>query len=406
MNVLKHGLRENLNPFILLVVVNAFVGGMVGLERTVFPLYAQRQFGITSHAAVLSFITAFGFSKALANYFAGKGANVTGRKNILLLGWIIALPIPFLLIHASSWSWVVFANVLLGVSQGFTWSSTVVMKIDLVGEKQRGLAMGINEFAGYVAVGLMAFATGYLTQHLALIPYAFIPGMIISGLGFLLTLFWVKDTKAWVHAESKFSNTPIIEKVFVQASFKHNILSSVTQAGLVNNLNDGMIWGLLPVLLMSRNYSIETIGTITALYPIVWGSGQLITGKMADKYSRKALLFWGMTLQAVAIFGFLPVASYGLLMICSIALGVGTAMIYPTFLVVFAAHTHPTQRAEAMGIFRLWRDSGYAIGAISSGLIADAFGIEKAILFTGLITLLSAAVIAVRYPSKQEVSSS
>ena len=297
----KLGLGENWKQFTLLVIVNAFVGGMVGLERSIFPEFAESEFGVESKSAILSFITAFGITKAIANYYTGKLANKYGRRKLLLLGWLIAIPVPLLLIYASSWSWVVGANVLLGISQGLTWSSTVVMKIDLVGEKDRGLAMGLNEFAGYFAVGLMAFVSGYVANRYGITPYPFYLGIGIAITGFFLTLFWVKDTRQFVQQESKTDRSGSLNNVFKATTFTHRTLSSVTQAGLVNNLNDGMIWGLLPILLASLSFNTENIGLVAAIYPTIWGIGQLFTGKMADHFSKKKMLFWGMLLQGIAI---------------------------------------------------------------------------------------------------------
>jgi len=399
MKNVKLGLKENWSQFSILVIVNAFVGGMVGLERTIFPKFAEIEFGVASKTAILSFIIAFGITKAITNYFTGKLANKFGRKNLLLLGWLFAIPIPFILINATSWNWVIFANILLGINQGLTWSSTVVMKIDLVGEKDRGLAMGINEFAGYFAVGVVAFLTGVIAQKYGITPYPFYLGIGISIIGLLLTLFFVRDTRKFVNKEQETTETEKLENVFLETSFKDKTLSSITQAGLVNNLNDGMIWGLLPILLLSLNYNSKDIGIIAAIYPAVWGIGQLFTGKMADIYSKKGMLFWGMILQGLAIL-LIPFFTnfYQLAIIASI-LGFGTALVYPTFLSAIAYATHPRQRAESIGVFRLWRDLGYAIGAIVSGIIADLFGVQYAILTIGVITILSSLVIKFRMPS-------
>lgn len=398
MNTMKLGLKENWKQFTILVIVNAFVGGMIGMERTIIPKFAEIEFGIASKTAILSFITAFGITKAITNYFTGKLANRFGRKNLLLFGWALAIPIPFILIYAETWNWVIFANILLGISQGLTWSSTVVMKIDLVGEKDRGLAMGLNEFAGYFAVGLVAFLSGYIAQKYGITPYPFYLGIGISIIGFLLTLFFVKDTRVFVHQENTTNKTEKLENIFLETTFKNKTLSAVTQAGLVNNLNDGMIWGLLPIVLLSLNYDSENIGVITAIYPTVWGFGQLITGKMSDIYSKKKMLFWGMLVQGIAIL-FIPFSTemYQLATISAL-LGFGTALVYPTFLSAIAQATNPTQRAESIGTFRLWRDLGYAIGAIISGITADLFGVNYAIILIGAITILSSVIIEVRMP--------
>ncbi|MCK0110188.1 MFS transporter [Flavobacteriaceae bacterium S0825] len=398
-NSIKLGLKENWQQFTILVIVNAFVGGMVGLERSIFPQFAEIEFGVATTSAILSFIIAFGITKAIANYFTGRLANKFGRKNLLIFGWIIALPIPFILIYANHWNWVVFANILLGISQGFTWSSTIVMKIDLVGEKNRGLAMGLNEFAGYFAVGIVAFLTGYIADNFGITPYPFYLGIGIAVLGLLSSIFFVKDTRVFMHKEHTTNTTEQLSNVFIETSFKNKTLSSITQAGLVNNLNDGMIWGLLPMVLLSLNYSTENIGIIAAIYPTVWGLGQLFTGKMADHYSKKAMLFWGMLLQGIAIIIIPYSTTFFELATISALLGLGTAIVYPIFLAAIADATTPTQRAESIGSFRLWRDLGYAIGAIISGITADVFGIDYAILLIGGITILSSIVIKTRMPS-------
>lgn len=401
---IKIGLKENWKQFTILVIVNAFVGGMVGMERTIFPQFAELEFGIASKTAILSFITAFGLTKAITNYFTGRLANSFGRKNLLLLGWMIALPIPLILIYATNWTWVIFANILLGMSQGLTWSSTVVMKIDLVGEKDRGFAMGLNEFAGYFAVGLVAFLSGYVADTYGITPYAFYIGIVISIIGFVLTAFGVKDTRVFVHKENATDQTAALDNVFLETTFTNKTLSSVTQAGLVNNLNDGMIWGLLPIILFSLHFDNHSIGIITAIYPTVWGIGQLFTGKMSDKYAKKSMLFWGMLLQGVAILGLPFTSNFYVLASISALLGLGTAFVYPTFLSTIAEATSPKQRAESIGTFRLWRDLGYAFGAIISGITADIFGLEYAIILIGTLTVFSSLIIKLRMPEQIKVN--
>lgn len=392
------GLTQNWEQFTLLVIVNAFVGGMVGMERSIFPQFAEINFAIASKSAILSFITAFGFSKALANYYTGKLSNIYGRRNLLIFGWILALPIPFLLIFAPNWETVIFANILLGISQGFTWSSTVVMKIDLIGEKDRGLAMGINEFAGYLAVGIVAFLSAYIAQNFGISPYPFYIGIFLSIVGLLITVIWVKDTRSFVHQEQQHSALIPVKNVFKNTTFTDKTLSSVSQAGFINNLNDGMIWGLLPMILLQMKFANSQIGIITALYPAVWGIGQLFTGKMADHYSKKSLLFWGMLLQGLAIL-FIPFGgSFPTMAALSSILGLGTALVYPTFLTTIAVATHPSQRAESIGVFRLWRDLGYAFGAIISGITADIFGLHWAIMVIAGLTLASSVIIKIRMP--------
>lgn len=397
---IKLGLKENWKQFSLLVIVNAFVGGMIGMERTIFPQFAELEFGVASKTAILSFIIAFGISKAIANYYTGRLSNKFGRRNLLLFGWILAIPIPFMLMYASSWTWVIIANVLLGISQGLTWSSTVVMKIDLVGEKDRGFAMGLNEFAGYFAVGIVAFLTGSIANTYGITPYPFYIGIFISIVGFLLTLFWVKDTRVFVTKESTTDTTTQLNNVFIETTFKNKTLSSVTQAGLINNLNDGMIWGLLPIVLFSLHFDNKNIGIITAIYPTVWGIGQLFTGKMSDHYSKKAMLFWGMLLQGLSILLIPFTDDFYFLTFISAILGFGTALVYPTFLSTIAQATSPKQRAESIGTFRLWRDLGYAFGALISGVTADVFGIQYAIFLIGGLTIISSLIIKIRMPEQ------
>ena len=396
--IAKIGLKENWKQFTILVIANAFVGAMVGLERSIFPQFASTKFGIVSTTAILSFIVVFGISKAVSNYFTGRLANRFGRKKLLIAGWVLALPIPFILIYADTWTWIVFSNILLGIHQGLAWSSTVVMKIDLVGPKDRGLAMGLNEFAGYLAVGLMALLTGYIAEAYGVSPYPFYLGFIIAVLGLLITIFFVEETKKFMHVEQESNESQKLKNIFWETTYKNSTLGSVTQAGLVNNLNDGMIWGLLPILLLSLNYNNTNIGIIASIYPTVWGISQLVTGKLSDVLSKKGMLFWGMLLQGIAIL-FLPFTnSFAILIILSASLGWGTALVYPTFLSTIAQATPPQQRAEAIGTFRLWRDLGYAIGAVISGISADLFGINTAIVLIGIITILSSLVIQIRMP--------
>lgn len=396
MEKVQLGLKENWKQFTLLVIINAFVGGMVGLERSVLPQIAEEEFAIAAKMAILSFIIVFGVVKAISNYFAGAFANKIGRKNLLVIGWIFGLPVPFILMYAPSWDWIVAANVLLGINQGLAWSSTVVMKIDLVGEKQRGFAMGLNEFAGYLAVATVAFLTGYIATEYGLRPYPFYLGIGMAILGLLGSIFLIRDTQKHVQAENTFSNIPRLKNAFWETTWKQPNLGSVTQAGLINNLNDGMAWGVFPILLASKGFNLEAIGIVTAIYPGVWGFGQLFTGKMADLYSKKMLLIIGMALQGVALLIFPWAESLNHFIVLSAILGWGTAMVYPTFLATVAENTHPEDRAGSVGIFRLWRDLGYAIGAILTGLIADAMGLEASILTIAALTLASALVIGVR----------
>jgi MFS family permease len=397
----KLGLRENWKQFALLVIINAFVGGMVGLERSILPQLAEVEFHIAAKTAILSFIIVFGVVKAATNYFAGALANRIGRKNLLVIGWLFAIPIPFILMFADSWNWILAANVLLGINQGLAWSSTVVMKIDLVGEEQRGLAMGLNEFAGYLAVAFVAFLTGWVAAEYGIRPYPFYIGIILVFLGLFSSWVLVKDTVHHVNAETADSRMPRLGHIFVDTSFKNKNLSAVTQAGLVNNLNDGMIWGIFPILLASKGFSIEQIGLIAATYPAVWGMGQIITGKLADLYSKKLLLFYGMLIQGIVLILIIFVESMFHFMILATVLGIGTAMVYPTFLATVAENTHPTDRANSIGVFRLWRDLGYAIGAVLTGIIADFVNTNAAVISVGGLTVLSALVIFFRMTDKK-----
>ena len=390
------GLRNNWKQFVLLVIVNIFVGGMVGMERTILPQLAEDKFNLQVKTAILSFIIIFGVSKAITNYFTGVLADKFGRRNLLILGWIIALPIPFILIYASSWSWIVFANLLLGINQGLTWSSTVVMKIDLVGQKDRGLAMGLNESAGYLAVGGTAFLTGWVASHYGLSPYPFYIGIVLSILGLLFSIFFIRDTKHHVAKESQQSSSDHMKRVFWETTWANKNLGSISQAGMVNNLNDGMVWGLFPILLAGLDFELEQIGVIVSVYPTVWGLGQLFTGKLADVLPKRYLLFWGMLIQGIALIFMVVAKEFYPFIILSAILGIGTALVYPTFLAGIAAYTNPAQRAESIGVFRLWRDLGYALGAILTGVIADLLGINYSIMVIALITVISSLIIRFR----------
>jgi predicted MFS family arabinose efflux permease len=396
MRNVKLGLKENWQQFTLLVIINAFVGGMIGLERSILPRIAEVEFHIAAKTAILSFIVVFGIVKAITNYFTGVLANRMGRKNLLTIGWLVGIPVPFILMFADNWNWIIAANVLLGINQGLAWSSTVVMKIDLVGEKQRGFAMGLNEFAGYIAVALVAFSTGWVASEYGLRPYPFYIGVGLSLLGFFSSWLLVKDTRHHIVAEATTSKIPRLSNIFWQTTWKNKNLGSVTQAGLINNLNDGMAWGLFPILLASKGFSIAQIGIVTAIYPAVWGIGQLFTGKMADHICKKDLLFLGMLLQGLALVALIFAETMPHFVLLSSVLGWGTAMVYPTFLATVAENTHPADRANSLGVFRLWRDLGYAIGAVLTGLIADAFGINASIVAIGVLTLLSAILILYR----------
>lgn len=396
MNTIRLGLKDNWKQFTILVIINGFVGGMVGLERTILPQIAEQEFAIAAKSAILSFIVVFGIVKAITNYYTGVLANKWGRKNLLILGWVVAIPVPLILMLAENWNWIIAANVLLGINQGLAWSSTVVMKIDLVGEKQRGFAMGLNEFAGYLSVAIVAFFTGYIANTYGVRPYPFYIGIGLIVLGLFGSIFFVKDTRHHVAMEIGTSKVPRLKHVFWDTTWKHPNLGAVSQAGLVNNLNDGMVWGILPILLASKDFSLKEIGIITAVYPAVWGLGQLFTGKMADLYEKKKLLFWGMFMQAVALVVLIWATTLTEFVGISAVLGFGTALVYPTFLATVAENTHPQDRAKSIGIFRLWRDLGYAIGAILTGIIADLFNLNVAIEFIGILTFVSSVVILVR----------
>lgn len=396
MDKIKLGLKENWKQFTLLVIINAFVGGMIGLERSILPQIAELEFHIAAKTAILSFIVVFGIVKAITNYFTGALANKLGRKKLLVIGWLFAMPVPFVLMFADNWNWIVAANVLLGINQGLTWSSTVVMKIDLVGEKQRGFAMGLNEFAGYIALAAIAFLTGWIASEYGLRPYPFYIGIALSVMGLLGSWLLIKDTKHHIAAEATSSKIPKLKNIFWETTWRNKNLGSVTQAGLINNLNDGMAWGLFPILLATKGFSIAQIGIVTAIYPAVWGIGQLFTGKMADKFCKKDLLFLGMLLQGITLVALLFASTINHFIVLSSLLGWGTAMVYPTFLATVAENTHPSDRANSLGVFRFWRDMGYAIGAIVTGVIADSFGINASIMAIGALTISSALIIFYR----------
>lgn len=393
------GLKENWQQFLILVIVNAFVGAMVGLERIVIPLIAEEEFGLVSNTAVLSFLISFGLVKALANMFAGRLSDLIGRKNILLVGWLFGLPIPFLIIFAPSWGWVVFANVLLGINQGLCWSMTVVMKIDLVGPKQRGMAMGINEFAGYLAVSLSALMTGYLAVNYSLRPAPFLPGIAFAVLGLLTSIFFVKDTRAHVDLEVRSNDdeedeTPSFGEIFKRTSWGNKTLFAASQAGMVNNLNDGVVWGLVPLYLLAKGLPFNEIGIISAAYPGAWGILQLFTGALSDRWGRKWMIVVGMWVQAAAIVLLVLSDRFDGWLWASLLLGLGTALVYPTLLAAISDVAHPSWRASAVGVYRLWRDSGFAVGAVAAGLLADEFGISIAILSVAGLTLVSGVVVA------------
>jgi len=395
------GLRANLGQFSLLVLVNAFVGAMVGMERSILPAIAEQEFELAARTAILAFIVVFGISKALTNYFAGRFSDQYGRKVILIAGWIIAIPVPFLLMWAPSWNWILLANLFLGISQGLTWSSTVIMKIDLAGAQNRGTAMGINEFAGYFAVGLAALATGWIATHYGLRPQPFYLGVVFVIAGLLLSVLVVKETKGHAVHEAALSNKsaqrlPSQKEIFWQTTWRNPNLSAISQAGMVNNLNDGMAWGLFPLVFASAGMSFTQIGTLAAIYPSVWGICQLLTGALSDRIGRKWLIVVGMWVQAIAIALIVLFHTFAWFICAAILLGVGTAMVYPTLLAAIGDVVNPAWRASTVGVYRLWRDMGYAFGALLSGVMADTFGVTTAIWFVAALTFLSGVIAAVR----------
>jgi MFS family permease len=392
------GLRENWQQFSLLVVINAFVGGMVGLERTVVPLIGAEEFRIASTTIVVSFIVSFGVVKAVANLVSGHFADVYGRKLMLVLGWLVGLPIPFMIGWGPSWSWIVAANALLGINQGFAWSMTVIMKVDLVGPKSRGLAVGLNEFAGYVAVGVTAFLTGYIAQRYGLRPAPFLLGIAYAVLGLVLSLLLVRDTRGHVGVEISHA-APAVEtlsfwQIFRRASFGDRNLFAASQAGLVNNLNDGMSWGIFPLFFAAFGLSIERIGILKAIYPAVWGVLQVATGPLSDRWGRKGLIAAGMWVQAAALLLTAATRSFSWWALASVLLGLGTAMVYPTLIAAVSDASHPSWRARSLSVYRFWRDLGYAVGALAAGIMADIFGAAWAIAAIGVLTFASGVVVA------------
>jgi MFS family permease len=396
---IRLGIRANLPQFTLLVVVNAFVGAMVGLERSILPAIAEQDFRLAARAAVLSFIVVFGVTKAVTNYLAGRVSEVVGRKTVLVAGWLVATPVPFLLMWAPSWSWVLLANLLLGASQGLTWSTTVIMKIDLAGPARRGLAMGLNEFAGYVAVALSALATGHVAAVYGLRPQPFYLGVGFVVAGLALSTLAVRETRGHARHEAR-SQVPDASTsqraVFLRTSFTDPNLSSVSQAGLVNNLNDGMAWGLFPLYFAAAGLSLERIAWLAAIYPAVWGGGQLVTGALSDRVGRRWLIAGGMWVQAAGIATVVLSSGFGGFATGGVLLGVGTAMVYPTLLASIGDVAHPTWRASSVGVYRLWRDLGYAVGALLAGVTADALGVRPAIGLVAAVTFASGVIVAVR----------
>ncbi len=392
------GLRANWPQFALLVLINAFVGGMVGIERTVVPLIGAEEFHIASTALVTSFIIGFGVVKALTNLLSGQLADLWGRKRVLVLGWLIGLPVPFMIMLAPSYEWIVAANILLGINQGLAWSMTVIMKVDLVGPQSRGLAVGLNEFAGYLAVGATALATGYLAARHGLRPAPIALGIGYAVLGTLLSILLVRDTRDHVRLEaSGVEPAPAMgfRQIFALTSFKDRNLFAASQAGLVNNLNDGMSWGIFPLFFAAYGLGVERIGLLKGVYPVTWGLLQIATGPLSDRLGRKGLIVAGMWVQAGGLFLTAATRDFTSWLVGSLLLGIGTAMVYPSLIAAVSDASHPTWRARSLSVYRFWRDLGYAIGALAAGLVADRFGFSAAIASVGVLTFVSGAIVAV-----------
>ncbi|CAN7454573.1 MFS transporter [Mesorhizobium amorphae] len=392
------GLKANWRQFALLVLINAFVGGMVGIERTVVPLIGSKEFGITSTTLVVSFIVSFGVVKAFANLVSGQLADSWGRKRVLVLGWMFGLPVPFMILWAPSWSWIIAANALLGVSQGLAWSMTVLMKVDLVGPKGRGLAVGLNEFAGYFAVGITAFLTGYLAGQYGLRPVPIYLGIGYAIVGTALSVLLVRDTRGHVQLEAanaaKAASPVTFREIFALTSFRDPNLFAASQAGLVNNLNDGMSWGIFPLFFAANGLGVERIGILKAVYPAAWGVLQVATGPLSDKWGRKGLIVAGMWVQAAALLLTALTRDFRWWLAASLLLGLGTAMVYPSLIAAVSDASHPSWRARSLSVYRFWRDLGYAIGALSAGLVADFFGFAWAIASVAVLTFVSGIVVA------------
>ncbi len=396
------GLKENWCQFSLLVLINAFVGGTVGLERTVVPLLGSQVFGLVTKTAILSFIVSFGVVKALSNLAVGNLVDRFGKKRLLVAGWVVGVPVPFMIMLAPSWGWIVAANVLLGINQGFAWSMAVNMKIDLAGPRLRGLATGLNEFAGYAFLGITAFITGYIASAYSLRPQPFYLGVGYVIAGLVLSAFFVRDTREHVRLEASQSQSgpeddekPTFREVFSTTSYKNRNLFACSQAGLVNNLNDGMSWGVFPLFFSSFGLGVGRIGILKAVYPFIWGVLQVATGPLSDRIGRKGLIVSGLWVQTVGMFVILETRSFGWWFLGSAIMGLGTAMVYPTLIAAVSDYSHPTWRAKSLSVYRFWRDLGYAVGALFAGIIADLFGLSWAIGSVGALTFLSGAVVAV-----------
>jgi MFS family permease len=409
------GLRENIFQFALLMLINAMVGGMIGLERTVLPLIATEEFGLTSNIASSSFVISFGLTKAFINLASGFLVDRYGRKSLLVLGWLFGLPVPLLLMFAPNWQWIIVANVLLGINQGLAWSAAVIMKIDLVGSKQRGLAVGLNEFAGYFAVGVTAWLTGYLASVYGLRPVPFVPGIVYSVLGLLLSVFLLRDTAGHLKLEQQqaslttglttglttattvvISKKPSFREVFAYTSWQNPRLFAASQAGLFNNLNDGLSWVIFPLYFASKKLAIEDIGLLKLAYPLVWSLLQIATGAISDRINRANLIAAGMVVQAIGLALTVVLDQFAGWLLATILLGIGTAMVYPSLIAVVSDASQPAWRAQALGVYRFWRDIGYAVGALLAGLIADWLGFEWAIGSVALLTLLSGVIVKLK----------
>jgi MFS family permease len=400
------GLRENAGQFALLMLVNAMVGGMVGLERTVLPLVASEEFGLASSTVAASFIVSFGLTKALLNLASGVLADRLGRKPLLVLGWVFGLPVPFVLMFAPHWEWIVLANVLLGVNQGLAWSAAVIMKIDLVGPKARGLAVGLNEFAGYLAVGATAWLTGYLAGSYGLRPVPFLPGVVYALLGLALSALLVRDTRAHVRLERQSQPAPAncqetddFKTIFARTSWRDPRLFAACQAGLVNNLNDGLSWGIFPLFFVARGLPVEDIGLLKFVYPLVWSVLQVLTGPLSDRLNRYGFIAWGMAVQAAGIALTLLTGGLAGWLVAMGLLGVGTAMVYPTLIALVGDASEAAWRARALGVYRFWRDIGYAVGALLAGGVADWLGFDWAIGLVAGLTFASGLIVASRRAS-------
>jgi MFS family permease len=395
------GLRANAGQFALLVGVSALVGGMVGQERAIVPLLAVDQFGLTTTSATLAFLVAFGLTKAVTNLVAGALADRIGRRPVLIAGWVVGLPVPFLLIAAPAWSWVVFANILLGVNQGLTWSTTVLMKIDLVGPRRRGLALGLNEASGYLAVAVTAFLTGLIAESAGLRPAPFFLGIAIVGLGLGASVLFVRETRG--HAELEGASSDAASQpgrswlwLFWRSTVGDRSLSAASQAGLVNNLNDALAWGLLPIVQAGAGLSLAEIGLLAGAYPATWGVAQIATGALSDRIGRKRLIVAGMLVQGAAIAGIAATTGFAPWLLCAVLLGLGTAMVYPTLIAVVADIARPSERGAVTGIYRFWRDLGFAVGAVLVGTVADRLDPRAAILAVAALTAVSGVIVAIR----------